>query len=575
MLLDIKAAVKSTRHQLIISFCFLVLLKALLSLRFNSPWIFPDEASYAVMAADIFGSTHSNLPRAYPFIISIAYLFSANKVVIYHIILLTNSILSSLIIFPSYFILSKYCPKDFSFMGALTIATLPSLTLYTFVIMTENLFVSLFLFSIWFLLEAYEKRKPFWIFLSAISALSLFVTRHNGILMLVAMAISLFYYLLYGMRSGDLRRRLSDGMTVFILIILSLASLVSIGFFLIGSEHNSYLYWLHDRIKTDGQIFLELFTDTNYLQNYLSMLHKEIAYLMIGSYFVFFYIAIIFLFDIYSAKAKECGYARISSRLNSLSRGGLLAFKSGGVYFLSASVILLLLTTMSIYKFEQEVYGRYIDPLIPGLFIFGLVGLHQMYEVREKSNFRMLTIMCFVFTILFFYNFPFLKAEEFPILYANPLRNLAPNWIVFPALAAGFLLLLDLYKKFGNKWTSFFAVLIMFSVCVSAYSYCADLVYQSDRCHAMNQIGIYLNQNSGDESLIIMDDEILVNDWYFDSLIQFWMKGDHKYMSISDDFLIESEIGNSSIYIITSKELPFEILTYSTRGYYLYKFTMD
>jgi hypothetical protein len=43
--------------------------------------------------------------------------------------------------------MAKYCPKDYSFVAALTVATLPSLTLYTFLLMTENLCVPLFIFS--------------------------------------------------------------------------------------------------------------------------------------------------------------------------------------------------------------------------------------------------------------------------------------------------------------------------------------------------------------------------------------------------------------------------------------------
>ena len=568
MPLDIRSRIKSAKAQLVISFCILVLLKALLSLRFHSPWIFPDEVSYAQMAADVFGSTHLGLPRAYPFIISIAYQFSANKVIIYHIILLINCILSSLAIFPSYFILMRYCPKDFSLMGAITIATLPSLTLYTFVIMTENLFVPLFLFSIWFLLEAYEEKKPFWISMAVLSALLLFITRHNGILALVAMAISLIYYLIFSMRSNDIRQRLTDRTSIIILIILSIAS---ISLIIAGSGHNPYLGWLHDRITTDSQLFLDVFTDIDNLVDYLILLQKEIAYLMLGSYFIFFYIAIILLLAMYLRRVRAGECTIISCRPSSLGKEDL-AIESAGIYLLATSAILLLLTAMSAYKSEQEVYGRYIDPIVPGLFIFGLIGLYHMYQASEKPKIRMLAIIGIALSIIFFYNFPILKAEEFPILYVNPLRNLAPNWIVFPALSAGFFLLLGLYKKLKDNWRIFFVIIIAFSTCISAYSYYADLLYQSDRYHAMNQIGMYLNENSSQNSKILMDAEIPGNDWFFHNLIMFWAKRSPEYVLVNDDLLSGLEGENEEVLLITSKALPLEPLTYSTSGYYLYKF---
>lgn len=571
MPLDIRSRIKSAKAQLVISFCILVLLKALLSLRFHSPWIFPDEASYAQMAADVFGSTHLSLPRAYPFTISIAYQFSANKVIIYHIILLINCILSSLAIFPSYFILMRYCPKDFSLMGAITIATLPSLTLYAFVIMTENLFIPLFLFGIWFLLVAYEEKKPFWISLAVLSALLLFITRHNGILALVAMAISLIYYLFFSMRSNDIRQRLSDRTSTIILVILSIASLATISLIIAGSGHNSYLGWLHDRIATDGQLFLGLFTDINNLMDYVILLQKEIAYLMLGSYFIFFYITIILLLAMYLRRVRAGECTIISCRPSSLGKGDL-AIESVGIYLLATSATLLLLTAMSAYKSEQEVYGRYIDPIVPGLFIFGLIGLYHMYQASEKPKIRMLAIIGIALSIIFFYNFPILKAEEFPILYVNPLRNLAPNWIVFPALSAGFFLLLGLYKKLKDNWRIFFVIIIAFSACISAYSYYADLLYQSDRYHAMNQIGTYLNENSSQNSKILMDAEIPGNDWFFQNLIMFWAKRSPEYVLVNDDLLSGLEGENGEILLITSKELTLEPLTYSTRGYYLYKF---
>ena len=98
MLFNLKeAAMKNTNALLIGSFCLLILAKALLSFRFHSPWMMPDEVSYAKMAANIFGSVHPTLSPGYPLFLSIAYLSSGNMNVVYHCMLLINCFLSSLI----------------------------------------------------------------------------------------------------------------------------------------------------------------------------------------------------------------------------------------------------------------------------------------------------------------------------------------------------------------------------------------------------------------------------------------------------------------------------------------------
>jgi hypothetical protein len=69
-----------------------------------------------------------------------------------------------------------------------------------------------------------------------------------------------------------------------------------------------------------------------------------------------------------------------------------------------------------------------------------------------------------------------------------------------------------------------------------------------------------------------MDAEIPGNDWFFQNLIMFWAKRSPVYVLVNDDLLSGLEGVNDEVLLITSKTLPLEPLTYSTRGYYLYKF---
>lgn len=568
--------IKSATVLLSLSFCALVLVKAILSLKFQSPWLLPDEVSYAKMAGDIFGSVYSGLPRGYPFILSITYLFSKDMMVVYHLMLVVNSFISSLIIFPSYFILNKYCSKDFSFAGAIIIATLPSLTHYTFLITTENLFVPLFVFSIWFLLEAYEKEEPFWIVLAITSTSLLLFTRHTGIFMIAAMAVSLAYYLLSGKRSNAVRGIVLSKRT-YIFLFLFIVLLGLFGLALTGSDRSSYFNWLIDRARADSQVFLSLFLDINHLKSYLVLLQNEIGYLIIASYFIFTYLAIRLFSGLFLASVKQIGASSISSWFDSLGREKMQALRSVSIYYLLTSAILVFTTTLSVYQLQQELIGRYIDPIIPGLFLFGFIGLYHMHEAPQKRDsraFTMLAIFAVVFSLLFFFSFPILTPNIVTIYYINFLKSIAPNWIIFPAFAAGSFLLLNSYKNWGANRTIFFTTLIIFSVCICAYTYNADLVLHSKTNYDQNQIGDYLSIHGTKDMRVVMDDSVAQNDWYFVAMTRFWMKGEVTYQPITGN-LSDMKGYTNETYLITSKVLPLEPLAVSTRGYYLYKYHLE
>lgn len=562
----LEAANKNTRVLLFLSFWTLVLVKALLSLKFQSPWIFPDEVSYAKMAGDIFGSIHSDLPWVYPLLLSIAYHSSADMSAVYHKMLFINCFLSSLIIFPSYFIVNKYCPKGFAFTSAITIATLPSLNLYTFLLMTENFFVPLFVFSIWFVLEAYETERPFWIVLAILSVLTLFFTRHSGIFMIAGLAVSLVYYLILGRKWRDLGQKMLIKLLASISLILLAFSLAIVGLVFTRSNGLAYLKWMYDRIEFDGQNFFNLLRDVNLLKDYMVLLQNEIGYLVIASYFIFFFISLIFFFCVFSSACKKSLCPDLSSWFESLDNEKRSSLASTSVYYFLTSIALVFATTISVYELHSNLIGRYIDPIIPGLFIFGLIGLFHMRGISRKRDLGII-----IFSFIFFIGYPVLTPNIISIYYINFLKSFAPNWLVFPALAMWFLLILNRYKNSIDSSRIFFSVLILFSICTSAYTYQADLVYHSEINHAQNQIGSYLSEHPNKSALIIMDQKDSQKDWYFEDMTKFWTKNDIVEYPVNEN-LSNLKKDKKDIYLITSKVLPLDRLAASTKGYYLYKY---
>jgi len=533
----------------------------------------PDEVSYAKMAGDIFGSVHSDLSRGYPLLLSIAYLSSGDMNVVYHSMLLINCFLSSLILFPSYFILNKYCPKDFSFLGAMAVATLPSLTLYTFLIMTENLFIPIFIFSIWFLLEAYEKEKPIWIFLAILSVTLLFFTRHTGIFMVISMAFSLIHYLLFGVRQKYLKQLVSGSSALTIFTAFTALFLAISGLVLSISHGHSYLKWMYDRTSSDSQIFLTLFTDFHHLKTYLALLQNEMGYMIVATYFIFSVLSLMFFLNVFLPPGRRCISPSFLNWYKSLRIEKKHSLKSTSIYFLLTSVVLILTTTMYVYRLNWEIIGRYIDPIIPGLFLFGLIALYQIDENFNKRNFGLIVISAIIFSAAFFLNFPAsLLPDQIAVFYINFLTSRAPDWMIFPALAAGFFLLLYIYFNFKKNRLILFAALMIVSVCASAYTYQQDLVFISETNHAQNQIGAFLNMHSNSDNLpILMDMEDSKRDWYFASLTKFWTKKTISNCNLNET-LLDLEDSKKNAYLITSKVLPLEPLAVSTRGFYLYRF---
>ena len=187
-------------HIVCVFFVILVIVKILLSSRFCGPFIFPDETLYNSIAQSIvhgklYGKLGSFSP-GYPFLLSLAYNISNNQNIIYHIMLVISAFISSTIIFPSFFIMEKYCSKAVSVMGSVTVSTLPSLNFYSFTLMTETLFIPLFLFSIWFILKSYETNNKKWELLASLSTVYLYITRSTGLAMLIAFVLTFIYYII-------------------------------------------------------------------------------------------------------------------------------------------------------------------------------------------------------------------------------------------------------------------------------------------------------------------------------------------------------------------------------------------
>lgn len=284
---------------LILVFIVIILIKFIFSLSILSPWIFADEAVYAETARNILeGHLFSNLeycqtyPPGYSIILSAAYLFSDDMEIVYRIMLLINCILNSAILFPSYFILREFCNKNFSFLGLITISTLPSVTLYTFVIMSENLFIPLFVFSGWFLLKSYSNGGKPWDLLAGLSIFYLYLTRSMGIAMIVGLLISFLFYMIVSSKKRKISIILKDK---YLLIASFVAPAIFWAYYksVFAQEiarYDTYRYYA---------TLLGFFSDMDSFKIFLSLFLHELEFLILSSYFVVFFMACLIIIKIY------------------------------------------------------------------------------------------------------------------------------------------------------------------------------------------------------------------------------------------------------------------------------------
>ena len=177
-----------------------------MSLNFYAPIITPDEAIYdsnAHMLSE--GKLYPSMgaqPPLFIAILSLAYHISADKEMIYHIMLGISCIVSTLTIFPAYFILRKYIDPLYAILGAGAVTTITALNFFSFTLMLENLFIPLVLFTVLAIIEAFDTNKLYWQILAGTSIACLEITRSFGQIIELSFILTFVLFLIFERKSG-------------------------------------------------------------------------------------------------------------------------------------------------------------------------------------------------------------------------------------------------------------------------------------------------------------------------------------------------------------------------------------
>jgi len=388
-------------------FIYLLILKTILIQLFSTPVIYNDEIIYSVLAKDIFNGNFSligYLPfsgahptTGYSYFLAPAYIFGNNMDLIYNLILFINCILSSLIIFPTYYIMKIFVRKKLSLYTSILIAVIPTVLAHNYLIMSENAFYLFFLITCIFIIKTYSyDRFDFkFIILSFLTSLSLGVLvliRTLGIAMIGAIFFVFVYKLLKDRKIDNLKYGLI--FPPFALIIVYMVIIT-----------NSITLGYNKTTHIDALFFI-IFNTANYLR-FIKIIFNEINYLSILTYFIFFSSSILLVF-----KLKD---------INKKIKEKLSVFI---LYSIISTFFLIIITVVHIFNSDHNIYTRYVSPGLIIIFILGIIGL-DYYNNKYKT---IISNYIFIGLILFFVSFFILF---FPIENYKLVNNIDLSWISY------------------------------------------------------------------------------------------------------------------------------------------------
>ena len=198
-----------------ILYAVLILVKVMIVSFVTSPSIFSDEYFYAKMAQSFFEegslSVHGNPTNAYPplysTILSIAY-SGGDMTTIYMIMKVINVLLSSLIIFPVFFLAKEVLNEKLALWSAVLVGFMPMSFAFSSFIMSENIFYTIVMCAILCMYKALTERKLQWQVLCGVCIGLAILTRVIGVVLIpVYIIASVWVY----KKQGWMKKFFQDG----------------------------------------------------------------------------------------------------------------------------------------------------------------------------------------------------------------------------------------------------------------------------------------------------------------------------------------------------------------------------
>ncbi len=517
-------------------------------------------------ATEFYDSGLGTTPPGYSIFISAAYLFSQDKSVVYHVMLAINAFLTAAVIFPSFFILRRYCSEAVSVLGALVVATLPVFNLFPFLVMSENLFFPLFVFSIWFLIEAYAGKGWPWEFLASLSAVYIYMTRSPGIAMLFGFVAAFACYAVANRKRG-VRAVLGEKWVLLASFVVLLSLWVAYTSFCMPS--GSYSIGSPYRVESafTGRMASAV-TNVDVFISYVRTFISHMDYLLVSTYFVLLFVVLYYFKSLYH---------------RSLDTPLFVAF----VYFLVSSAGMLAISMTSFaYVYmkppesyiteEFKIYGRYVEGIVPAAFVFGIIGMYRLLgEVKAAPTLRRWALPFFSFLAVVLVVLATLHLENYNIVNTLSLYYLYVIYykpVIYALLFAFSLFVFAVFfLSFVDKRYFYYllGVFVCFSLVFSAPTYGLQKLCSTEAVNDGVSQFLIAHSHSGEDIVVLMDKGGASG--YLRGEAMFWCSRSVPLVDGTDN--LSASYNGRPLYFISNKEYQYELLANGSMGSKLYQYS--
>ena len=556
---------KKIINQLFIFYLAIVLLKILLSLLIPSPSIFSDDYVYIKLARSFFfdfnftihGVAVDVYPPLYPMLLSVSYLFK-DMTIIYPLMKVINALVSSLIIIPAFLLSKEFFNEKKSLIIALFISFIPSNFSFSPYIMSENLFYPLSLFTLYFIYKSFlENGYKYNVLAGVFLALS-YLTRTIAINIVGALVVSYVILFFIGKINRSLIVKKFFVSFCFFIVIISPWMI-----------RNFYLYGFNLKLLFGpyAQSALNIVTKFK-LMNYIIKFLVYISYLILASLIIFPF--------------------KLTNIFNKKNLNFLILL----IPLLIATLVIAANHGSRVVFFEWftgRYIGRYVDFLLPLIFIGGFIGAERI-KVINKATVAIFSFFLVIGSLLTLHSlFPL---NNMSLTWAGVLKYIfefffydkidysirlfTGSIIFFIALfLLLFILLLFLEKTFSLKklLPYFFIFLILLNLLNYSVDYYDSKVNWYDQ--EQMQLGLWLNNyDSGKISNVLFDEEscgqltkaeqekICGGAGNDRTVIGYWLN--------DNIFVGDVSKAQEYDYVISKNELDLPLIKKSGNGIYIY-----
>ena len=346
--------IKSEYYLLFIIYLSVVLLKLFLSPLIPTPTILGDEVIYLWIAQAPFENqivVGNQYPPLYPFVLS---LFPSDNIQgTYFIAKTFNIFISSLIVFPAYFLSKLFLSKQLSLITALFSLFIPINFTYSFLVMSENLFYPLFLTSVYLIFKS-EKEDKKWLYTITGVVIALAVlTRIIGLVLIVTYILYLIYRFI----------RFKEYNTKTSLAFLSF-SIVTIPYFIF---YKSIQYGLSEKGIFGYSIIEPINRHFCIIQTSLRLAGLNITYLISGAGIILGLLSLVAIYKLIKDRKDQT-----------------IEFENFIIFSWICIIFTIIISSLFLVGCNN-IEGRYIAFLIPLVFIMGFKGLNSIVKSRMKK----------------------------------------------------------------------------------------------------------------------------------------------------------------------------------------------